>query len=90
MQAGASLQHSLISFTLSNVYLCNALTENVICMQASVGIQYAFTSFTLSNFSQSFALNLTNFNQTEVVPAGVPSILPMAHTTLEWTVPFCR
>ena len=56
--------------------------ENVICMQASVGIQYSFTSFTLSNFSQSFALNLTNFNQTGVVPAGLPSVLPMTYILL--------
>ena len=40
-------------------------------MQASVGLTFNFTSFTLSNFSQSFFLNLTNVNGTNVVPAGM-------------------
>ena len=41
------------------------------CMQASTALTFNFTSFTLSNFTQSFFLNITNVNGTNVVPAGM-------------------
>ena len=49
---------------------CQSLTGERL-MQASTALTFNFTSFTLANFTQSFFLNITNVNGTNVVPAGM-------------------
>lgn len=43
---------------------------SVYLLQASTQFFYLFTPFTLANFTAAFNINVTNINNTNVVPAG--------------------